>query len=60
MTKDENAELEKENAELKDKLEILISIGNICTEGLSKQLTKAKELINIAIEGIKYWALLGY
>ena len=43
--KDENAELEKENAELKDKLEILISVGNTCTKGLHKQLTKAKELI---------------
>ena len=41
--KDENAELEKENAELKDKLEILISVGNTCTKGLHKQLTKAKE-----------------
>ena len=38
-----NAELEKENAELKDKLEILISVGNTCTKGLHKQLTKAKE-----------------
>ena len=37
--------LEKENAELKDKLEILISVGNTCTKGLHKQLTKAKELI---------------
>ena len=43
--KDENAELEKENIELKDKLEILISVGNICTKGLSEQLTKAKEII---------------
>ena len=43
--KDENAELEKENAELKDKLEILISVGNTCTKGLHKQLTKAKEII---------------
>ena len=34
-----------ENAELKDKLEILISVGNICTKGLSEQLTKAKEII---------------
>ena len=34
-----------ENAELKDKLEILISVGNTCTKGLSKQLTKAKEII---------------
>ena len=39
------AELEKENAELKDKLEILISVGNTCTKGLHKQLTKAKEII---------------
>ena len=37
--------LEKENAELKDKLEILISVGNTCTKGLHKQLTKAKEII---------------
>ena len=39
------AELEKENAELKDKLEILIAVGNTCTKGLNKQLTKAKEII---------------
>lgn len=38
-------ELEKENAELKDKLEILIAVGNTCTKGLNKQLTKAKEII---------------
>ena len=43
--KDENVELEKENIELKDKLEILISVGNTCTKGLSKQLNKAKEII---------------
>ena len=34
-----------ENAELKDKLEVLIAVGNTCTKGLNKQLTKAKELI---------------
>lgn len=34
-----------ENAELKDKLEVLIAVGNTCTQGLNKQLTKAKELI---------------
>lgn len=28
---------------------------NKCNE----QLTKAKELINIAIEGIKYWGIVG-
>ena len=39
------AELEKENAELKDKLEILIAVGNTCTKGLSKQLIKAKEIL---------------
>ena len=38
-------ELEKENAELKDKLEILIAVGNTCTKGLNEQLTKAKEII---------------
>lgn len=38
-------ELEKENAELKDKLEVLIAVGNTCTKGLNKQLTKAKEII---------------
>ena len=43
--KDENAELEKENAELKDKLEVLIAVGNTCTKGLNKQLTKAKEIL---------------
>ena len=41
----ENAELEKENAELKDKLEVLIAVGNTCTKGLNKQLTKAKEIL---------------
>ena len=39
------AELEKENAELKDKLEVLIAVGNTCTKGLNKQLIKAKEII---------------
>ena len=39
------AELEKENAELKDKLEVLIAVGNTCTKGLNKQLTKAKEIM---------------
>ena len=43
--KDENAELEKENAELKDKLEVLIAVGNTCTKGFNKQLTKAKEIL---------------
>ena len=33
------------NAELKDKLEVLIAVGNICTKGLNEQLTKAKELL---------------
>ena len=37
--------LEKENAELKDKLEVLIAVGNTCTKGLNKQLIKAKEII---------------
>ena len=37
--------LEKENAELKDKLEVLIAVGNTCTKGLNKQLIKATELI---------------
>ena len=35
----------KENAELKDKLEVLIAVGNTCTKGLNKQLTKAKEIL---------------
>ena len=34
-----------ENAELKNKLEVLIAVGNTCTKGLNKQLTKAKEII---------------
>ena len=34
-----------ENAELKDKLEVLIAVGNTCTKGLNKQLTKAKEIL---------------
>ena len=38
--------LKKENAELKDKkLEVLIAVGNTCTKGLNKQLTKAKEIL---------------
>ena len=39
------AELEKENGELKEKLEILTLVGNVATKGLDKQLTKAKEII---------------
>ena len=35
----------KQNAELKDKLEVLIAVGNTCTKGLNKQLTKAKEIL---------------
>ena len=35
----------KQNAELKDKLEVLIAVGNTCTKGLNKQLIKAKEII---------------
>lgn len=34
-----------ENAELKDKLEVLIAVGNTCTKGLNEQLTKAKEIL---------------
>ena len=34
----------KQNAELKDKLESLIAVGNTCTKGLNKQL-KAKKII---------------
>ena len=34
-----------ENAELKDKLEVLIAVGNTCTKSLNKQLTKAKEIL---------------
>ena len=48
------AELEKENAELKDKLEILISVGNTCTKGLNKQLTKAKEIIKKLVNEFYY------
>ena len=49
------AELEKENAEVKDKLEILIAVGNTCTKGLNKQLTKAKELLTRFIMGSVYF-----
>ena len=49
------AELEKENAELKDKLEILIAVGNTCTKGLNKQLAKAKELLTRFIMGSVYF-----
>lgn len=39
-----------ENAELKDKLEVLIAVGNICTKGLNEQLTKAKEILEDIIK----------
>lgn len=39
-----------ENAELKDKLEVLIAVGNTCTKGLNEQLTKAKEIIKKFLE----------
>ena len=39
------AELEKENKELKDKLEILTLVGNTAIKGLNYQLTEAKELL---------------
>lgn len=45
-------ELEKENAELKNKLEILIAVGNTCTKGLKKQLTKAKEIIKNLVDSL--------
>ena len=38
-------ELEKENAELKDKLERLALVGNTAIKGLNYQLTEAKELL---------------
>ena len=44
------AELEKENAELKDKLEVVISVGNTCLNDLNKELTKAKELLTKWVE----------
>lgn len=40
----------KENAELKDKLEVLIAVGNTCTKGLNKQLAKAKKLLTKWVE----------
>lgn len=39
-----------ENAELKDKLEVLIVVGNTCTKGLNEQLTKAKEILEDIIK----------
>ena len=39
------SELEKENTELKDKLEILTLVGNTAIKGLNCQLTEAKELL---------------
>ena len=39
-----------ENAELKDKLEVLIAVGNTCTKGLNEQLTKAKEILEDIIK----------
>ena len=44
------AALEKENAELKDKLEVVIAVGNDCLNDLNKQLAKAKELLKKWVE----------
>ena len=44
------AKLKKENAELKDKLEVVISVGNTCLNDLNKELTKAKELLTKWVE----------
>ena len=46
-------ELEKENAELKDKLEVVIKVGNDCLNGLNKELTLAKELLKKWVELFK-------
>lgn len=43
-----------ENAELKDKLEVLIAVGNTCTKGLNEQLTKAKEIIKKLVNEFYY------
>ena len=48
-----------ENAELKDKLEVLIAVGNTCTKGLNKQLTKAKELIKEMLSILPIIAITG-
>ena len=66
------ADLEKENAKLKTDYEVLsCSVGDFGelqdkleeeqrkNNGLSDKLTKAKEIMNIAIEGIKYWGIVG-
>ena len=47
------AKLKKENAELKDKLEVVISVGNTCLNGLNKELTQAKKLLTKWVELFK-------
>ena len=44
------AELEQENAELKDKLEVVISVGNTCLNDMNKELNKAKKLLTKWVE----------
>lgn len=54
--------LKKENAELREKLEIEQNArGDWFGKAVTKdeQLTKAKEIMNIAIEGIKHWGIVG-
>lgn len=55
-------DLQKENAELKEKVNILDNcdrLGDVIIEAYKEQLTKAKEIMNIAIEGIKHWGIVG-
>ena len=54
------AELEKENSELKAKNKWYSE--QVCNKECAEvwgNLTKAKEIMNIAIEGIKYWGIIG-
>ena len=59
--------LEKENAKLKSEIENDRDLSTVAyMQGAEnqkkkdeKQLTKAKEIMNIAIEGIKHWGIVG-
>ena len=56
------AELERENAELKEALKndkVCKCSHYLNFKDLEAELTKAKAIMNIAIEGIKYWGIVG-
>ncbi len=57
-------ELQQENAELNEQLRFAkempySAVKKFAEEKTQRQLTKAKAIINIAIEGIKYWGIVG-